>query len=181
MSDRAIIESINKATGQHKVDKITYVNAVVNSVNAKKRTCSCTAIDGHTEYELPTVKLMAVVDDGVLFEPVIGSTVKVIFSQNIEPFVCQYSEIENITLDAKTLIKLNDGSFGGLLKIKETVDRLNAVEKDLNSLKTAFSSWIVIPSDGGAALKTVTAKWMADRIKETKISDLENIKVKHGK
>jgi hypothetical protein len=181
MSDRGIREALERLLGLHKVDQVCYINVTVSSVDITKRICSCTAIDGHTEYELPTVKLMAVVDDGILFEPVIGSTVKVIFSQNIEPFVCQYSEIENITLDAKTLIKLNDGSFGGLLKIKETVDRLNAVEKDLNSLKTAFSSWIVIPSDGGAALKTVTAKWMADRIKETKISDLENIKIKHGK
>jgi hypothetical protein len=181
MSDRAIIEAVNKMTGRHKSDEVTYINAIVDSVDVKNRTCSCTAVDGHTEYKLPTVKLMAVVDDGVLFEPVIGSTVKVIFSQNIEPFICQYSEIENITIDARTRIKLNDGTFGGLIKIKELVDKINNLEKDINSLKTAFSTWIPVPSDGGLALKVGTAAWTGQRLTETKVNDIENKLITHGK
>lgn len=181
MSDRAIIEAVNKITGRHKSDEVTYVNAEVTSVDIAYRICSCVVIDGHTEYELPTVKLMAVVDDGLLIEPSIGSIVKVIFSQNIEPFVCQYSEIENITIDAKTSIKFNDGTFGGLVKISELVDKINKIEKDINSLKNVFSTWIVAPSDGGAALKTASVQWVTDRLTETKIEDLENKLITHGK
>jgi hypothetical protein len=181
MSDREIKEALNKLTGQHKYDQVGYINATVDSVNISKRTCNCTAIDGHTEYDLPGVRLMAVIDDGILFEPVIGSTVKVIYSQNIEPFICQYSEIENITLDAKTLIKLNDGSFGGLIKIGELINKINVIESDLNTLKNVFNLWVVIPSDGGAALKTMAAAWLGKQITKTKISDIENPLVKHGK
>ena len=138
MSDRAIIESINKMTGLHKVDTVTYADATVDSVDLIARTCSCTVIAGHTEYQLNTVKLMAVVDDGLLIEPVIGSTVKVIFSVNLEAFVCQYSEIESITIDARTKIKLNDGQFGGLVKINGVMDFLKGVFADLTTISTAL-------------------------------------------
>lgn len=180
MSDRSIKEAINKLTGLHKVDQVSYVNAVVDNVDISKRTCDCTAIDGHTEYELPGVRLMAVVDDGILFEPVIGSTVKVIFSQNIEPFVCQYSEVENITLHANTKIQFNDGTFGGLVQINPLIEKINNLENDLNNLKSLFASWSIIPSDGGAALKTITTKWSTEQIKNTVLVDLENTKISHG-
>ena len=181
MSDRAIIESIRKIADRHKSDDVTYVDATVDSVNVSKRICSCTCIGGHTEYKLPTVKLMAVVDDGILFEPVIGSTVKVIFSQNIEPFICQYSEIENITIDAKTNIQFNDGSFGGLIKVKELTDKINALESDLNTLKNIFTQWVPVLTDGGTALKTVSASWYSKRLNVTDKSELTNDKITHGK
>jgi len=180
MSDRDIEEGIRRLAGTQNVDQVNYCNAEVISVNIPARTCDCMVIDGRTEYKLPNVRLMAIVDDGILFEPVIGSTVKVIYSRLVEPFVCQYSELENITIDAITTIKFNDGSFGGLLKIKETVDKLNALEKDLNNLKTAFNSWVIVPADGGLALKIIAATWSSQSLSKTVINDLENPKVKHG-
>ena len=176
MSDRAIIESINKMVGNHKLDQVTYVNATVKSVDVKNRTCQCVCIDGHTEYDL-TCKLMATIADGILFEPVLNSTVKVIFSQNVEPFVVQYSEIENITIDAKTLIKFNDGSFGGLVKIKELTDKINTLEKDLNTLKNIFATWTPLSE---TVLKTSITAWSGQRITVTKVKDLENERVVHG-
>jgi hypothetical protein len=181
MSDRAIQDAISKLAGQGKVDQVTYVNAVVDSVDIGSRTCNCTVIDGHTEYELPNVRLMAVVDDGLFIQPAVGSIVKVIFSQKIEPFVCQYSEIENITIDAKTSITLNDGSFGGMVKIKDLITKLNAIEKDINSLKSLFSLWTVIPSDGAASLKAAVSVWAGRSLAETVLAELENQKVSHGK
>lgn len=188
MSNRSIYEAINKITGQNKVDQVTYINAIVESVNLKNRTCYCIAIDGNAEYELPNVKLMAVIDDGILIEPEIGSTVKVIFSVNVEPQVTQYSEIKNITLIANEkinisglLLTLNDGSFGGIVKVTELVDKLNAIENDLNNLKKAFTDWVVIPSDGGGALKTIATTWSGQEITITKVVELENNTLLHGR
>ena len=175
MSDRAIIESIIKMTGLHKVDQVSYVNATVKSVDLKKRTCECIVVDGHTEYDL-TCKLMATIDDGILFEPVINSTVKVIFSQNVEPFVCQYSEIENITIDAKTKIKFNDGSFGGLVKVKELTDKINTLEKDLNTLKKVFGTWTPLAE---TVLKTSLTTWSGQQITVTKENEIQNKKIQH--
>lgn len=166
--------------GSHRNDQVTYINAIVESVDLPSRSCSCTAIDGHTEYYLPTVKLMAVVDDGLLIEPVVGSTVKVIFSVNIEPFVCQFSEIQNITIIAKTNITFNDGSYGGMIIIQELVAKINLLENDLNTLKSMFAAWPVIPSDGGASLKAATAPWSGASITLTEIEDLENPMITHG-
>ena len=175
MSDRAIIEAANKMTGQHKVDQVTYVNAVIDSVDMVNRVCSCTAIDGHTEYQLPTVKLMASVDDGFLIEPEIGSTVKVLFSQNIEPFVVQYSGIKNITIFASTAVQFQDGTFGGLVKVSDLVTKLNALENDLNALKTALVTAIV-------ATPTMVAltPYTSQLFTQTMQSELENTTVKHG-
>ena len=181
MSDRSIREAVIKMTGGHKVDQVTYVNAVVNSVDIKGRACGCTVVEGHTEYELPTVKLMAVVDDGILVEPVIGSIVKIIFSELIEPFVAQYSEIETITIDARQTIKFNDGTFGGVVKVAELVQKLNELENDLNTLKAAIASWTPVPSDGGAALKGVITNWSAQSLPVTAVNDIENTMVTHGK
>ena len=181
MSDRAIIEALKKITGLHKVDQVTYVDAEVKSVDVPSRTCVCTVIVGHTEYELPGVALMSGVDDGLLIEPSIRSGVKVIFSELIDPFVCQYSEIENITIDAKTKIKFNDGSFGGVVKAGELVAKVNVLEDDLNALKQAFSTWIVVPNDGGAALKAVAATWAGQSITKTIVADISNNTVIHGK
>lgn len=165
MSDRAIIESIYKMTGLHKTDMVTYADAVVDSVDLAARTCACTVIAGHTEYQLNTVKLMAVVDDGLLIEPVIGSTVKVIFSVNLEAFVCQYSEIENITIDALTKIKLNDGQFGGLVKVDGVVDYLKKAYADITQIAVSLNTL-------GYPITQQTA--MPDK------NDFENKKVVHG-
>ena len=165
MSDRAIIEAVNKMTGQYRIDQVTYVDAVVNDIDPAARSCSCTAIYGNAEYDLPTVKLMASTDDGLLIIPAIGSDVKVIFSQNLEPFVCQYSQIESVILDANTSIQFCDGSLGGLVKIDGLMKFAKTVFADLKQISTALNTL-------GAPITQQT------RVPDKK--DFENEKIKHG-
>ena len=75
-------------------------------------------------------------------------------------------------------IVLNGGSLGGLVKVKELTDRLNAIENDINSLKSVFTGWAPTPQDGGAALKGAVASWAGQRLTPTKRGDYENEKVK---
>lgn len=189
MSDRAIIEAVNKMSGQHKIDQVTYINAVVLSVNKNERSCHCRAIDGHTEYDLPTVLLMASVDDGILIEPEINSTVKVIFSQNIEPFVVQFSEIKNITIFANTKVQLQDGSFGGIVKVTDLVSKLNKIETDLNNLKSGLIAAISAASATGitpvtgvslAGFMSTLGTYASQIFVLTQKNELENTKVQHG-
>lgn len=177
MSDRGIIEAVNKMTGQHKVDQVTYVNAEVLSVNIDGRTCSCVAIDGHTEYTLPTVLLMASVDDGLLIEPEIGSTVKVIFSQNIEPFVVQYSEIKKITIFASTNVQFQDGSFGGLVKVNELKTQLTNLQNTVNGIITALTSAQSTSFVDGGASWTIAKSTIPNL---AVFDNLSNEKVTHG-
>ena len=180
MSDRSIIEAVTKMTGAHKLNPVSYINATVNSVNLDARTCEVTAIDGSVDFTIYDVCLMAVVDDGLLIEPVVGSIVKIIYSQTVEPFVCQYSEIENITIISNNSITFNDGSYGGLVQAPALLTKINKLESDLNLLKAAFASWVIIPSDGGAALKATTAAWSGQIIIPTTILEIENASITHG-
>ena len=74
---------------------------------------------------------------------------------------------------------LNGGSFGGMVKAEQLAQRINAIEKDINTLKNVFSAWETTPNDGGAALKLAAAAWAGSLLTLTQRSDYENGKVKH--
>lgn len=76
-------------------------------------------------------------------------------------------------------IVFNKGENGGLVNVDGLTTQLNAVENDLNTLKTIFSSWIPAAQDGGATLKTATAKWAGEQLTTSKNTDYENTSIKH--
>lgn len=75
------------------------------------------------------------------------------------------------------LIQFNKGELKGLPISDHVVDRLNIVEKDLNDLKQVFTSWVVAPQDGGAALKSAAGTWFGNTITETQYADIANEKI----
>jgi hypothetical protein len=76
-------------------------------------------------------------------------------------------------------ITLNGGNFGGVVKVGQLIERINAIENDINNLKTVFSTWVAVPQDGGAALSAASAAWASSMLTPTLRSDVENEKVKH--
>lgn len=76
-------------------------------------------------------------------------------------------------------IVFNDGGNGGLVNVNGLTSQLNAVEKDLNTLKAIFSSWTVAPQDGGATLKFATTDWAGRQLVASTNGDYEDTKVKH--
>jgi hypothetical protein len=183
--EREIQEAVEKLSGTKGLDTVTVVECTVESVDVSARTCDCRTISG---VPVSGVRLMAEVDDGVLVLPVVDSVIIVMYTKSITPFVCQFSSIDRVlvitgdtTVEIKDgLIQFNDGSHDGLVKVADLVTKLNTLERDLNTLKAAFSSWVVVPSDGGAALKAAAGAWYGSTITETVQNDLENTKVTHG-
>lgn len=98
--------------------------------------------------------------------------------QEAAGFLLSACELEEITVDAETLINLNAGELGGLVIVGELVKKLNAMEKDLNKLKQVFFGWTPAPNDGGAALKGALASYMSASITETQEKDISNEKIK---
>lgn len=172
MSDRSIRESIQYLAGNHQTDRVSLMDATVVSVDEAARTCICTAVTGASGNDIPDVRLMASVDDGFLIIPALGSTVIVAQSIFTDPLVVGFSEVDKIIL--------RGGDLGGLVKVLSLVTRLNLLEKDINTLKTAFTTWVPASGDGGAALKAATATWFTQELTETVREDIENETITQG-
>lgn len=143
--------------------------------------------------QLKDVRLRAVVndkEDKVLITPKTGSYVLVYdmsAGKMRDLVVMSCSEIEKIEIKTenttvnidKNGVEINGGNFGGLVKIEELTNKLNAIENDINTLKQAMASWVPSPQDGGATLKGATAAWYGNTLNITSKSDLEDTKVKH--
>ncbi|MBF0576598.1 hypothetical protein [Dysgonomonas sp. GY617] len=78
----------------------------------------------------------------------------------------------------KSGVILNGGSLGGMVKVKDLTNKLNALENSINALKAVFLAWMPISQDGGAALKGAITQWSGQPITPTKLADIENKKVK---
>lgn len=143
---------------------------------------SCTVdVDG---IELGDVRLTAVADGGdgqLVIIPEIGSKVLLadLSDGNLRDLaVVVYTKVEKIT-GAFDSIEINGGNNGGLVNIQDLTDKLNNLERDINKLKQALLTWTPVPQDGGAALKAGVSSWAAQLLVQTKVSDMEDTKIKH--
>ena len=84
-----------------------------------------------------------------------------------------------LSVDRAEEVIINGGKLGGLIKVEELTSRFNALERDVNQLKQALSSWMPIPNDGGKALKGLVTSWASRQLTLTKRADYEDQKVKH--
>ena len=107
------------------------------------------------------VKLMTSVGDGLLLIPEVGSSVSVLDGQ-----IIGYSDLDEIWLSGQ--------QYGGLVKVSELVNKMNAIENKINSIITTFNAH-THASTGAPAVPTITGT-----ITPTTINDLENPDVKHG-
>lgn len=96
--------------------------------------------------------------------------VGIVEGQETDAFLISANEVDEIVL--------NGGTLGGLVKVGELTERLNLIEKDINSLKQKLSGWTPVPNDGGSALKTALSSYTSESLKETQVRDIENERVK---
>lgn len=143
---------------------------------------TCTVLIG--ELEVPDV-LLTPADEGadgkLVITPKVGGQVTVADLSGGELrqlAVVHWGEVEKISLTADS-IELNGGDNGGLVKIEALTDKINNIEKDINKLKQAFTTWVPVPQDGGSSLKSGVASWAAQQLVQTQVSDLEDDKITH--
>lgn len=166
--DRSITTAIKRMAGTWNQQNIKVGTGNVVSVNAEERTCMVLT-DNDVEINC---KLMAQIGDGMLLIPSVDSTVLILYATYTDAYVMMCSDVDSISFKGSEL--------GGLVKVVDLTSRLNKIEQDINNLKQAFSNWVVVPSDGGAALKTVAASWYGSQLTKTQRSDIENENVTHG-
>ncbi len=135
-------------------------------------TC-CVDADGLV---LSDVQLRAVVngeESGILITPKTGSYVTVadLSGDLTRIVVVEFSEVEKI--------EINGGRLGGLVNIKELVNRLNYIENKIGDLMDVFNNWEPTLQDGGAALKAMVTPWFVGQMQLSSRDKLEDISVKH--
>lgn len=157
MSDFNIISAIQKIAGSQNEDKVRLLQCTVDSVDPDNRVCSVTTITGSSSLSFDA-QLMAGVADGFLIEPVVGSMVFVLLSTYTLPFVVQYSDV--------TAYAINGDEFGGMVKVIELTQKLNALEQKVNQI----IAW-------GAG---VTPPLAATPLTVTQQAEIENTTVQHG-
>ena len=138
-------------------------------------TCVCQPIDTG-QAEITGVRLVSESNTtNFLITPSVDSIVGVLAFSDLETtdyMVVLFSEIDTINI--------RGDQYGGLVKVQELVDKINALESDLNDIKQAFTTWVPVPNDGGAALKAAAATWSGAVFVETVVGDIENENVTHG-
>ena len=157
----------------------------VISVDETNRTCELEPINGDAQ-RTGRIQANLELSEGLYIKPVLNSYVHLSFINNLTGIITGYSEIEelDITVGGSSLniidgqVTFNGGSLGGLAVPSKVVTRLNNIEQDVNDLKTAFTNWVTVPNDGGAALKTITATWYGSQLTETQESDIDNTEIK---
>lgn len=161
-------EQIKEAVKElSKKDSSFSVVCKVLSVTGDK--CDCEPLDGSAD--LLEVRLQAQTATGILITPVIDSVVIVTMLNKFTGYVSMFSEVESI--------ELNGSNYDGLVRVADLTTKLNNLENKVNSILTAFTTWVVVPADGGAALKALTTP-ISTQLTVTTQAEIENKTILHG-
>jgi len=176
--EKELQEGLERLSSRPKV----FFTAKVVDVDDNKMTIT---IDD--DIKVYDVRLKSIVDNkqvSIVVIPEVNSSVLVGRISKSDYFVSKVNEIKEIRilfdgglsviLD-KNGIVINEGSFGGLIKIEELVNKLNALE---DKLKTHQHLYIPYPS-GSPGSPVLTTKDPANVVVKTKVKDLENDKIQH--
>ena len=136
--NRDIIEAIRTIAGKDKPQ--TILGIVVNILDTY---CEVEPLNG--EANIMEARYAIDTTSKTIYKPKKGSLVSVTMFAPSAGVITSYSELEEISL--------NGSNYGGLVIGANLVQKLNTIEADINNLKAIFASWVVVPTDGGAALK----------------------------
>ena len=163
---------LRRAFQQKYGEKPVTILGTIAAVDENSKTCNIDD-DGFMMYG---IRLQSVTNAaaGILKVPKIGAQALAVKIEDGDGFML---------LDCAEYDKIifNGGNNGGLINIQSLVNKINAIENDLNSLKTVFkTTWIPATSpDSGAALKAAAATWAGQTISKTQTKDLEDKTITH--
>jgi beta-mannanase len=204
--NRQIIEAVQRMTGTQLSDSVKVLAATVDTVDEARRTCTVTTVSSQGSVTIENVQLMASIDDGILMVPAVDSTVIIAYSTFNQPFVVLFSGLEKVLIvggennasvqidgdglileiaDTKLTIEdgkmtLNDGAMGGLVKVIELTQKLNALENKVNSLLAAYNAHVHSGVTTGPGSSGPTPSQVTGTLTPTQRADIENDKIVQG-
>ncbi|MCX6232612.1 MAG: hypothetical protein NTZ33_13835 [Bacteroidetes bacterium] len=183
------IEELRKLLKKFGENEIIFPATII-AVNDTEDICDISA-----EGEFTDVKLRSIIDangNRIVVYPKIGSKVtcgRISASNNI--YILKVGEIDKIRIKIDNIdivvnsneIIFNKGNNKGLVIAPSLVKRLNNIEKAFNNyLKKYNTHTHQVSTTGNQNAQTGTAAAPSsggDAIEETKLSDIENTKIKH--
>lgn len=138
---------------------------------------------------LEDIRLRSIVDgdNGVYIIPQIGSQVMLLRFDNSDEFMAVgFSKFDKVIIKGETIslevnqdnIIFNANALGSFLPdINKLITKINNLEQSVNDLKTALSTWVPVPQDGGASLKAGITTWAGQQIIKTTKDDIKDPKI----
>ena len=170
-----IRDAIQQIAGTARTATVTLFDAEVVSIDIAARTAQVKMVGGKAALEL-TARLMAAVGDGILLQPVTGSTVTALMSEFVDPLIVSYSDVEKIVLLG--------GDLDGLVKVGDLVDKLNDIENKVNDLINAYNAHTHpvpgVTSGPSSTMSSVTTSVISGTLTPTQQSDIENENITQG-
>lgn len=159
------------------------IDGIVKSVDYPDAfTCTVTIGDGDDAADVSPVilKVLSTTQASIVLVPTVGTACTILFRDGHQgrPQLLECHEADKILLTSDQIIA-NGGDNDGMVNIVPAVAMWKTLVDDLNRLKTAFNSWVVVPDDGGAALKAAAAGWSGNPLDEPDRSQLEDTTFTH--
>ncbi len=175
---KAARTAIQKIAGTYNRDVVEIINATVVSVDKTARTCVVTPLSGKSDTTIEDVGLMPERNDGEFKIPKVGSTVGVVTSTFVDPYIVSWSDLDEwyLVIGTTTIdvlngtIKLGDGSFGGIIKITDLTTKLNLLVSQLQAQLALIATGIIA---GGGTYTPGTLSTFTQ-------TDYENENTTHG-
>ena len=172
--NRELGVAIRKLAGTHNADKLTIADCIVSSVDINSRTCVCTPLNDTSVADIQGVRFQSTVDDGVILQPAIGSTVTVLLSTRVSPLIVSYSQLDEVFIVAPQ-VQFNKGNLGGMVKVISLTTKLNNLENLVNNFITLYNSHTHVTScPAGAGTASPTPNIESQVLTPTQRNDIEN-------
>jgi len=181
-------EQIKQAIKGMTAGKIITLLAKVTAVDEAAATITAELSEGLT---IEDVRLRSTIngDKGFYIIPAINSQVLLLRISGSDEFhAVAFSDFDKIIArNASVSIQVtgseiifNDNTLGSFMPdLTKVVSKMNALETQVNNLKTILTAWVPVPSDGGAALKTAITTWAGSSMTPTVLNDLKDPKIKN--
>lgn len=185
---QAIRTSIKKIAGMYNLDIVEIINCTVVSVDKPKRKCVVKPLSGKSDTNIENVGLMMEVNDGEFKIPAVDSTVGVVISTLVDPYLIGWSDLDEwyIVIGTTTVdilngsIKFGDGSFDGLAKVADLTTKLNNLENKVNTIITNFNTHTHLGVTVGSGVTGTTASVVVGTLTPTQQAEIENPDITHG-
>lgn len=179
-----------------KIKRLIPMQALVAKVlNVDENQYTCDVMPLSSTAELFKVRLKPTIDNvkkGVIAIPVVGSFIVVGLLNNNEnsAFVISCSNITKyyiigdngnyIELKDDGTLLINGDSFGGLVKVQELTNKINALENLVNNILVTLKNTTIPLAPSGTYPFSPLYTALSNITPITQQSDIENTKVKHG-